>query len=991
MGPFLLFHAVLVGFFAFAAIYHLILWASSRRETLLAVFSVDCVLRAAFSSVLFRIATVATTDEADAALRARIALGLLMTTTSLWVIALVSGVRPRRVLWAGTIVFLGLVLIQVFVTPLNPATLAVDDVRLPWGETIASPRSGPPGWWFLPMYAAGIAVEIFAVYCGTRVWGRDRLAGALILFAAFLTMSLHVVFVLRGLGIVDVPYFGLVPHLVWVGVIALLIARSHQRTRDELAASEERFRTLCDQASDGIFIADAAGRYLDVNAAGCAMLGYAREEIRRLSIADVIAPEEKARIAVEVARFAGGASARSEWHFRRKDGSLFEGEVNGRQLPDRRLLGVVRDVTERKRLEEALRESALRYRSVVEDQTEFIVRWLPDGTRTFVNDAYARYFEQSWDELVGTNFLPLIETEAERETVRRRLHALTPANPVMINIHRARRGDGQARWQEWVDRGTFDANGRLVEMQSVGRDIHDRITAEQQVRESEERFAKVFQSSPAAIVVTDIDDGDRFIDVNETFEKLTGYRREEAIGRTTAELRIWNDPAEWERAVRLFREQGKVSDFEFAFRRKDGEIRTGLLSSEAIQVKGRPLVVATTLDLTERKKAEEQRRLLAAQLAQAQKMEAIGRLAGGVAHDFNNLLTVITGYCELLREKSERDDEWTASLKGIDDAGARAAALTRQLLSFSRQQIVERRVVDLHAVVRDTESLLRRLLGEDMRLVTLLGREPADVLADAAQIGQVILNLAVNARDAMPTGGTLTIRTAVADVDAALADTRPGARPGRYALLAVTDTGSGMAPEVLAHIFEPFFTTKSPGKGTGIGLATVHTIIEESGGFIGVDSASGRGSTFNIYFPLVATPPAAARAEPAASKLPRGSETILLVEDEDGVRTVTRRLLQQSGYTVVEAANGQEALRICEQPGMAIDLMISDVVMPEIGGRELVERVLALRPKLKVLYLSGYTADTIVRHGVLQTDVAFLQKPYTAGALSRKVREVLDQ
>jgi nitrogen-specific signal transduction histidine kinase/ActR/RegA family two-component response regulator len=400
---------------------------------------------------------------------------------------------------------------------------------------------------------------------------------------------------------------------------------------------------------------------------------------------------------------------------------------------------------------------------------------------------------------------------------------------------------------------------------------------------------------------------------------------------------------------------------------------------------GRTLIRGSVTDITERKRAEETRRILESRLAQAQKMEAVGRLAGGVAHDFNNLLTVIIGYCELLRATGPLADAGHDMVEGICAASERAAALTRQLLTFSRQQVVEPCVLDLNAVVADTEKMLRRLIGEDIRLETVLQPALAPVRADPGQIGQVIMNLAVNARDAMPSGGKLTIETATVELDETFAETRPG----RYVLLAVTDTGQGMTPEVKARVFEPFFTTKGSGRGTGLGLATVRTIAEQNRGFVAVYSEPGRGSTFKVYLPTL---DGSARVEPAGltpGGPVGGTETILLVEDEDAVRAVTRRILQGLGYTVVEASGGFEALRWAEQFAGTIDLLVTDVVMPDLGGRKLVEELTLVRPGLKVLYLSGYTDDAVVRHGVLHADVAFLQKPFTVEALARKVRQTL--
>jgi PAS domain S-box-containing protein len=389
-------------------------------------------------------------------------------------------------------------------------------------------------------------------------------------------------------------------------------------------------------------------------------------------------------------------------------------------------------------------------------------------------------------------------------------------------------------------------------------------------------------------------------------------------------------------------------------------------------------------DITERKRLEEQ-------LRQAQKMEAVGQLAAGVAHDFNNLLTIIAGYSEILLPGLPAADPRREMVSQIRQAGERAALLTRQLLAFSRQTVLEPKIIDLNVVVCDNEKLLLRLIGEDVQLTAVLDPTLAPVKVDPGQVGQVIMNLAVNARDAMPTGGKLTIETGNVVLDEGSAAMDPEARPGRYALLAVTDTGTGMTPEIRAHIFEPFFTTKGPGKGTGLGLATVYGIVKQSGGFIVVYSELGRGTTFKLYFPFAEGRISTGRSFPGIKPIAQGSETILLVEDEDAVRSMVRLMLEEAGYSVLEASRGSEALRLASEHPGPVHLLITDVVMPEMGGRELVERLAGLRREIKVLYLSGYTHDAVVRHGVLQAEVAFLQKPFTMAALANKVREVLDQ
>ncbi len=401
-------------------------------------------------------------------------------------------------------------------------------------------------------------------------------------------------------------------------------------------------------------------------------------------------------------------------------------------------------------------------------------------------------------------------------------------------------------------------------------------------------------------------------------------------------------------------------------------------------------LIAHAARLVERKRTEAALRESEERLRQSHKLEAMGRLAGGIAHDFNNLLTAIIGYSDLALRRLHDNDPLRRNIDEIKKASNRAASLTHQLLAFSRKQVLQPKVLDLNEVVANMDAMLRRVIGEDIDLVTVLEPQLGHVRADPGQIEQVIMNLVINSRDAMPRGGKLTIKTGNVELDQAYSRSHASVRTGPYVMLAVSDTGTGMDPETQAHIFEPFFTTKEQGKGTGLGLATVYGIVKQSGGNIWVYSEVGRGTTFKIYLPPVAETvqslkPAGTLAEPE-----RGWETVLLVEDEGAVRNLIHGVLEMNGYTVLQADSGIEAIRICEEYEGPIHLLITDVVMPQMGGRDLAERLEASHPEMRVLYMSGYTDDAIVHHGVLDEGVAFLEKPFTPDSLARKAREVLD-
>ena len=517
--------------------------------------------------------------------------------------------------------------------------------------------------------------------------------------------------------------------------------------------------------------------------------------------------------------------------------------------------------------------------------------------------------------------------------------------------------------------------------QALGAEIAEREGVEQRLRSSEEEYQHLFDRSPHPMWVFD-EATLAFLAVSETAVQKYGYSRDEFLGMTIEDIRPQEDVPELQRMLgeRPRGEPGIATAGLVRHRKKDGALIEADVASSWIRFRGRGARLVVALDVTERRSLE-------AQLLQSQKMETVGRLAGGVAHDFNNVLGVITGYGQLLRKRL--DDP--RLLKYVDDilkASERAAGLTQQLLAFSRKQVLQPRILDLNGVVEHMESMLRRLIGEDILLVIALV-DVAPIRADPGQLEQVLMNLAVNARDAMPHGGQLMIETATVDLDESYSRRHADVRPGPYVMLAVSDTGYGMTPEVHERLFEPFFTTKEPGQGTGLGLATVHGIVRQSGGHIFAYSEPGRGTAFKIYFPpteesVVAAPPA------EEEETPRGNETILLVEDEAALREITLEVLETAGYTVLEAAHGAAALQISERYEGAIHLLLTDVVMPGLTGSELAQRLTAERKEMKVLFMSGYTDDAVILRGVLTKEMPFVQKPFTIVQLARKVRDVLD-
>ncbi len=519
---------------------------------------------------------------------------------------------------------------------------------------------------------------------------------------------------------------------------------------------------------------------------------------------------------------------------------------------------------------------------------------------------------------------------------------------------------------------------------------NERKRAVEALREIEERFRHIYDEAPVGY--HELDKEGRIIRVNRRELEMLGYKEEEMLGRP-----VWRFVVEEEmtRQVIMAKIAGDVSfheTFERTYRRKDGTTLPVLIEDRIIRdKKGRIAGIRSmTEDITERRRAEEALKKSEEQLRQWQRVEAIGRLAGGVAHDFNNLLMTIKGCSELLLGELDPHDARREEVEEIRKAAERATALTRQLLAFGRRQVLQPQVLDLNEVVANMDRMLQRLIGEDIQLLTVLDPELWPVKVDPGQIEQVIMNLAVNARDAMPGGGKLTIETANVVLDEYYALRHVAVKPGPCVMLAVTDNGCGMDKETQSHLFEPFFTTKNKGEGTGLGLSTVYGIVKQSGGNIWAYSELGHGTTFKVYLPRIEEGVRTYRPKVAPTLPPGGSETILLVEDEEAVRTIVSKILQNKGYTVLEAHHGHEALQICKDHEGPIHLMVTDVVMPHMSGRELAEHLIFLRPELRVLFMSGYPDNAIVHHGVLGAGTAFLQKPFTLITLECKVRELLD-
>ncbi|HXW14356.1 MAG TPA: PAS domain S-box protein [Terriglobia bacterium] len=630
-----------------------------------------------------------------------------------------------------------------------------------------------------------------------------------------------------------------------------------------------------------------------------------------------------------------------------------------------------RDIAARKRAEEALRDSEESYRLLFEVESDAILVVEVDSGRIVdANLAALKLYGYSREEFLS---LTAGEVFAEREKVR----AVLADDRAQVQLRWHRKKDG-AVFPVELTGNSFVNQGRRIHVAAI-RDITERLRAEVE----RTRLVAAIEQSAEAVVITNTNGEIEY--VNPAFTRISGYSREEVLGRNPRILKSGkHDPLLYQQLWGTILE-GKIWRGEVVNRRKDGSLYTEEMNIAPVRDALGEIThfIATKQDVTANKAMEER-------LRQAAKMEAIGRLAGGVAHDFNNLLTIINGYSELGLDGLNSDDPMRRYINEIMKAGDRAASLTRQLLAFSRQQVLAPQILDLNGVVANVGEMLHRLIGENINLEMVLDPTLGHVKADAGQIEQILMNLGVNARDAMPQGGKLLIETTNVGLDDAYASNHSAFAPGRYVMLAVSDTGIGMDAEIQAHIFEPFFTTKEKDKGTGLGLATVYGIVKQSGGYVWVYSEPGRGSTFKIYLPRVAEAGESAQFPEAPGRPVAASETILLVEDEEAVRALAARILQRLGYKVLESTSPEDALEISERHTGPIHLLLTDVVLPSMSGRKVAEFLAPLRPGMKALYMSGYTDDAIVRNGVLEATAAFLQKPFTPATLARKVREVLD-
>ena len=761
---------------------------------------------------------------------------------------------------------------------------------------------------------------------------------------------------------------------------------SRDITKRKLAeAGNARLAAIVNSSDDAIFSTTREGVIATWNAGAERMYGYAAEEIKGKSFSTFIPEDRRADLAGIAERLLRGERlVHFEHEDMRKDGSRLQVLLTLSPIKDATgfVTGVSiisRDITERKRAEEELYQSRQMLQSIL-DTIPQRVFW-KDRNMLFLgcNSAFAIDAGlKDPTEIIGKNDYDLAWGETA-ELYRADDKLVMEQETPRLNFDEPQnRPDGSLRWLRTNKLPLRDREGEVIGVIGTYEDITER----KRVEAEHTRLVTAIEQAAETLMVTDIRGTIEY--VNPAFTRITGYSREEVLGQNPRILKSGKQDQVFYQQLWATILRGEIWHGELINRRKEGNLYTEEMNIAPVRDALGEVThfIATKQDVTEHKQ-------LGQQLIQAQKMEAVGRLAGGVAHDFNNLLTIINGYAALLSEETSTEDPRRARLKEILMAGERAASLTRQLLAFSRRQVLEPRVLNLNSVLADIEKMLRRLIGEDVELVSTLKPDVGRVKVDPGQIEQVIMNLALNARDAMPEGGKLLIETSNVEIDEKYVRSHSPMMPGKYVMVAVSDTGCGMDLDTQAHIFEPFFTTKEEGRGTGLGLATVYGIVKQSGGFIWVYSEPGRGSTFKIYLPFIEENVPKAKPAKVRTKQVKGSETVLVVEDEGGVRSLVCQTLASQGYKVLEAAGAAQALKISEQHTEPIHLLLTDVVMPQTDGKKLAMRLSTLHPETKVLYMSGYTDDAIVRHGILNVGTSFLQKPFLPRVLLLKIREVL--
>ncbi len=781
------------------------------------------------------------------------------------------------------------------------------------------------------------------------------------------------------------------------------LGKSRRQKETALRESEEKYRGILHNMDDAYYEVDLKGNYVFCNEAMLSKTGYSREELAGMSYKQIVSCETQERVKqVFQDMYKTRHPIRNfEYDLIRKDGNNrnFEAWVSPIFDKKHRIIGfrgMAHDVTDRKRAENELKESRERlkrseerYRVILDNMEEAYYEVDLHGNHIFFNESTLRNLGYTKEEMLGMNYRQYVDEENAQKIYEAYQRVFHTGETIKGMDWVLRTKAGTKMPVEGSVSLMRNSQGHPIGFRGVVRDITKRKEAEKELRESEEKYRLLAEKAMMGIFW--INDSFQFIYVNDHLCKILGRSRSEVLGKNFRDILSDNSlHLVSERYVSRQRGEDVPDRYEIEVVRPDGEVRHIEMMVAIMQDKsGRMNSIGEAIDITDRKRAEEERERLQQQLTQAQKMESIGRLAGGVAHDFNNMLGVIMGRAEIAMMKADPSQPFYKDLQEISKAAGRSANLTRQLLAFARKQTVTPKVLVLNEVVEGLLKMLQRLIGEDIELVWLPDSAISPVKIDPGQIDQILVNLCVNARDAIAGVGKITIETGNAVLDKDFCNTHMGFSPGDYVMIIVKDDGCGMDKNTLDHLFEPFFTTKDVGQGTGLGLATVYGIVKQNGGFIHIDSESGHGTTFSIYLPRHAGKTETLREDDQEAYATRGQETILLVEDEPAMLEMSALILEQLGYVVLKACTPGEAIYMAENHSGNIHLLMTDVVMPEMNGRDLARKILSLYPDIKRLFMSGYTADVIAHQGVLDDGVHFISKPFSVKSLANKVRETL--
>jgi two-component system, cell cycle sensor histidine kinase and response regulator CckA len=837
--------------------------------------------------------------------------------------------------------------------------------------------------WKLVWIGTGSAMAITEVVVGAMSWyvfGQPQLHDLVFGAVAALLASLFVL--------------PLLAHLV----IQLRESREQLVRNDVIRASEAKYRELHESMRDGFAATDLSGHLIEFNEAFRAMLGYSAEKLRTMSYVD-LTPERWHAVEDAILReqvFRRGYSDLYEKEYLRADGSLVPVELKVVliQGPDGNPTGaraIVRDITGRKRTEQALLESEARYADLYENAPDMFASVdAQTGRLVQCNNTLANQLGYKKEDILNRLFFDLYAPSC-LELAQSSFASFLRTGEVHDVPLVLRRKDGNRIDISLQASAIRDGQGRILRTRSVMRDITERRKLEQSLHERERQLSSIYGNASDILFLLSVEPGGRFryVSVNPSFLRSSGYSEEQVLGRLVEEVMpepaLTNALRHCDRAIRTRQTARWDCVCDFPAGRKYGEISvTPIFDSTGNATS----LVGTIHDVTERREAEAELARLEEQVRRAEMMESVGRLAGGVAHDFNNLLTIINGYAVLLSASLPPGDPLREYADEVAQAGGKAARLTDHLLAYGRRQLIRPVALNLNEAIEAARQVLHRILGEQFDLETRLQPDLGHVLADPSQIDQVVVNLVSNAREAMPAGGSITISTANVEVDSDYAAAHPDAQSGPCVRLQISDHGVGMDQATLHAAFEPFFTTKPAGSGSGLGLAMVYGVVRQNGGWIDVTSTPGEGSTFSIYLPRIQVPSAGQSAAPASPRPVKGTETVLLVEDQEAVRRLARVVLTARGYRVIEAHDSTSAIRAAASHE-DIQLLVTDVILPGMNGRDLASLLRADRRDLRVLFISGYPADVIADCGVLADDVPYLPKPFSPEVFAAKVREVL--